>query len=289
MAISLKSLSKARQADRMPMLAIHGLEKTGKTSLACQFPNTAFLRVESGPPDDYDLPGWDIIDWNGPIEDNRAGLMTAIDLLYNEEHDIDTLVLDSTSKCDTNIIHPDVCAAAGVSSIEDIDYGKGYIQAYDRWVTLLNRLDALRSDRAMTIILICHSKIREMKEPDVPSYDRFEIDLHESKKLSVPDLVKRSVDGIFFIRQDTQLKAEDPKDKHNRRVLATGSNHYIHTRTKPAWTAGNRWSMDEKILYPRGKGFEAVAKFIPSLRERYDLPMPVKAAPKEEVTEKQAA
>lgn len=254
MAISLQSLRRSRSTEP-PRVLIYGPEKAGKTTLASEFPDTVFLQVEDGT-GTLEINGWPITSY--------ADAVDAIGVLYNDDHSFRTVVVDSLST-----LQPMVWAETGArgddkgnkkTRIEDFGYGKGYVYALAVWQELLDGLNALRRDRAMNIVLIAHSKIDRFDDPETVAYSRYEIDLHEKAR----DLIKRDMDVILLLKPDVTIKSEDQGFNKTRAIATGGRNVWMHTDSRPAYVAGNRFGLPEKILYERGKGFAELAPYFPN-------------------------
>jgi hypothetical protein len=263
--MSWDTLTTAKASDLPPRLLIYGPEKMGKTSLACEFPNPIFLRVECGPPEGLELPGWDI--------SSIASLEEKIGLLYNDDHDFKTVVIDSISALESRVIWPHVCEqyttdkGEKAGHIEDFGFGKGYAYALQVWEEVLDGLNSLRN-RGMTNLLIGHSTVKEFKDPETQAYSVYDVALQDAQRVSAAARIKREVDAILFIKQEVSAEKEDPTDKRNKRVMAKGgSGRFICTEKRPAYSAGNRYGMKEKIPYDKGRGFAAIAPYISSLSQ----------------------
>ena len=249
MAITLSSLRKVR-ADQPPRLLIYGPEKMGKTTLASEFPNPVFLQTEKGE--------------SGALELNSFGHLTsyeqvieAIGALAAEDNDFQTVVLDSVSALQ-KLIWDKVCRDSNVKTIELAGggYGKGYLEADNLWLEVLDGLNFLRNERAMAIVLIGHAVISRFDDPETQSYSRYDIDLHKRAE----GLLKREVDAILLVKKDVTIKTEGKGD----RVRADGGDtRWIYTEGKPAFTAGNRYDMPARIIYQRGAGFTALSQYFP--------------------------
>lgn len=271
MAISWDTLTKAKAADLPPRILIYGPEKMGKTSLACEFPNPIFLRIECGPPEGVELPGWDI--------QHLSEFLEALSYLYDEDHDFKTLVIDSISALERKVIWPRVCEVfkgdkgETVDHIEGFGFGRGYRYALDIWNDVLERLNSLRRDCGMTILLIGHSTVRDFKDPESQAYSVYDVALQHAEKVSAADRVKQEVDAILFIKPKVSVEKEDPKDTRNRRVIAKGgAARWICAEKRAAYSAGNRYSIPDEIPYRQGEGFTELAGYISAL-EQY---LPVK-------------
>lgn len=254
MAISWNALTQKKRP-RPPAILLYGPEKAGKTTLASEFEAPVYLQTEEG-------DGILDIASMGKIE-SYAELMEAISMLYEKEHDFRTVVLDSVTAAQAL-----VWAETGERGddkgnkkkrIEDFGFGKGYTYALNVWQEVLDGFNALRRDRGMTIILIAHSKIERFDDPETVGYSRYDIDLHDKAR----DFLKREVDVVLLLKPDVTIKTEDAGFNKQRARADGGRSVWMHATSRPAYAAGNRYGLPEKMLYERGKGFAALAEHFP--------------------------
>src|SRR5690606_24699815 len=109
------------------------------------------------------------------------------------EHEYRTVVIDSLDWLE-RLIWAEVCADQGVDNTEKIGYAKGCTFAIDKWRAVLGALDALRSDRSMTVVLIAHAKIEKYENPETVPYDRYSPRLHKLASA----LVQEWCDEVLF-------------------------------------------------------------------------------------------
>ncbi|MCC7253834.1 ATP-binding protein [Hyphomicrobium sp.] len=254
MAISISDLRRV-QGDGPPRVLIYGPEKAGKTTLASEFPSPVFLQTEEG-------VGTLEIDSFGKLT-NFGDVMDAIDALYQEDHEFRTVVVDSVTALQALI-----WAETGErgdekgnkkSRIEDFGYGRGYTYALNIWQEFHEGLMALRRDRGMTVILIAHSKIERFDNPETVAYSRYDIDLHDKAR----DFLKRECDAIILVKPDVTIKEEEQGFNKKRARADGGRSVWMHSTSRPAYAAGNRFDLPEKILYERGRGYAALAPHVP--------------------------
>lgn len=131
-------------------LLIFGQPGTGKTTLACQFPQAVYIDTERGCEQDNYV---NLLAKNNSIILQTADLEEIIDevkSLLTEKHPYKTLVIDST----TPLYDTEVAQAEGKTK-EDNAFGKPYVKANQcmkRFCNLVLRLD-------MNVIMIAHSKV----------------------------------------------------------------------------------------------------------------------------------
>lgn len=253
MAISLASLRKVR-ADKPPRLLIYGPEKMGKTTLASEFPNPVFLQTEMGESGSLELDSF------GHLTTYET-VIEAISSLATEDHQFQTVVLDSVSALQ-KLVWDKVCRDSNVKSIELAagGYGKGYAEADSLWIEVIDGMNHLRNERGMAVVFVGHAIISRFDDPETQSYSRYDIDLHKRAEA----MLKREVDAILLVKKDVTIKHEDPKKNEGRARADGGETRWIYTEGKPAFTAGNRYDMPSRLMYPKGQGFAALAPFFPS-------------------------
>jgi len=233
MAISLGNISRGK-ALRSPRIILLGVEKIGKSTFAAGADNAIFIPVkgEEGV-DDLDVARF-------PVCQTWQDVIDCLGELYTQEHDFQTVVLDSASALEP-LAWAETCRRNGnAESIEKVGggYGKGYIEAALIWSELLEGLDALRQKRNMASILIGHVKVKRFDDPAGESYDRYWFDLHER----AANAMFRWADSILFANTKVVVKKEDlgfQKEKH-RGIDTSGGARFLFTQKRPAHPGGGR-------------------------------------------------
>lgn len=256
MAISIADLRKVK-ADRPPRILIYGPEKMGKTTLASEFPSPVFVQTEDGASGDLELNSFGLLTSFGDVLDAFQSLATA-------DHGFQTVVVDSLSSLE-KLAWREVCARNNVETIEKVGggFGKGYKEADYVWAEFVEAFSYLRNERGLNIVLIGHAKTDRFDDPETQSYSRYELDLHDRAQA----LLNRDVDAILLIKKDVTIKLDGTKsqikDGAARARGDGGDTRWIYAEGRPAFQAGNRFNMPEKVMFKRGEGFAAIAPFLP--------------------------
>lgn len=235
MTFSILSVKKTR-SDLPPRTVLYGPHKIGKSTFASCAPAPVFIQTEDGL-EHIDAQAF-------PLCKSWGDLMGAIGSLYQEKHEFRTAVLDSADWAE-KLLHATLCKEKEVASIESFGYGKGYVFAAERFNELLEGLNALRVERGMHIVVLCHAEIKRFDDPMADSYDRYQIKLHKQ----TGKLLQEWADVIGFAQLDTVTKVEkkdDFKKSERTRAMTTGR-RVIRLSGSPSFDAGNRYGLPDTI------------------------------------------
>jgi AAA domain len=233
MTFSLQQIKKTR-SDLPPRTLIYGPHKVGKSSFASCAPAPIFIQTEDG---------LDAIDADAfPLCQSWDDVLAAVGSLYGEAHDFKTVVLDSADWAE-KLLHATICKDKGYKSIEDKGYGKGYVEAAERFAELLDGLGALRTERGMGVVVLCHAEIKRFDDPMADSYDRYQLKLHRQ----VAKLLSEWSDTIGFAQTEVMTKSEEQGfSKERTRALTTGR-RVLRLVGSPSYDAGNRYGLPDTI------------------------------------------
>lgn len=226
MAFNLDSIKrgKAVQAPRIFLYATHGI---GKSTFAANAPKPIFITTEDG------LGSIDTSSF--PLATSSADIMSAIETLYTQEHEFQTVVLDSADWAEA-IFQREI---EGSHDAKDLAYGKGALILAERWKQTLDGLSALRNDKGMAVIILGHCEIKRFDSPEVESYDRYQPKLQARASA----LIQEWADCVLFASYQTVVRKEDVGfNKQVSKGITTGE-RLIYTAEQPAFLAKNRFGL----------------------------------------------
>lgn len=253
MAISLSSLKKTT-AKPNPFILLYGVEGVGKDTLASEFPSPVLVCTPGENP-----PAGVEIDTFGELN-GYAELMGAFESLFTEDHSFKTLIISAADGVE-RMIWKETCVRNKWASIEEPGYGKGYVEADAVWIEFLDAVRALGRDKSMTVILIGHTEIKNFDDPASTSYSRFQPNFHKR----AADMVKSAADIIGFVNYRVSIKTEKGAFGAEKKEANGVGQRVVYLEERPGFIAKNRYSMPEQVMFDRGKGYAAIAKYLPQV------------------------
>lgn len=218
-----------------PRILIYGTHKIGKSSFAAEAPSPIFIDIEGG------LGALKTKAF--PRAEDWESVIAQMGWLCENDHPFKTLAVDSLDWME-KLIWARVAKDAKVDTIEDIGYGKGYLAATEYWRQFIGGVNYLRDNKGMGTILIAHAQIIKFDAPDkTQSFDRYQPKLHKSANA----LIGEAVDIIGFANFETNVVQTD-KGFNQKKTTATGNGtRWLHLEERPAYIAGSRFPMPDKI------------------------------------------
>lgn len=249
MAITFKSIRRTGQPVP-PRVVIYGIPGIGKTTFGASAPKPIFLPTEDGL-DAIKADAFPLLKSWGEIEE-------ALGVLANEEHEFETVVLDSADWAE-NLILNQVARDHGLDSYDSnakpLAYGRGGRAAADYARRLLDGLDYLRDTKNMGVIILAHSQVKRFDDPTTDAYDRYQLDLDKN----VASVMVEWADVVGFANFRVSVKEETVGiNAKKKRGLGSGE-RLLFTQEKPAFKAKSRWSIPAEMPFDYGAFSAALA------------------------------
>jgi len=247
MAFDLSSISNETRL-RAPRILLLGVEKIGKSTFAADASNPIFIPIngEEGV-DDIKLPkfvsGETVPQF--PVCSHLNEVFECLNTLWNTEHEYQTVVIDSASSLEP-IIWQKCCEDNNVKSISDVQggYNKGReIVAVENWRLMTQYLDALRTTKNMSSIIIGHVKVKRFDDPTAGSFDTYEFAVDKFAAA----LFYQWADAILFVNTKTVVTKEDIgfNKEAKRGIDISMEQRYLYTQKRPAHPGGGRGSFGQ--------------------------------------------
>jgi hypothetical protein len=214
-------------------MCLYGVDAIGKSTFASQAPNPIFIQAEDG------AHNIDVAKF--PIAENFPEILEAIGVLYEGDHDFQTVVLDSVDFAEA-LIKRSVCEDHNIAGIEELGYGKGYVFAREKFDNMLQGLDALWL-KGMHVIVIAHADKVKTDDPTVSEqYDRYTLKLDKKNE---PKL-REWADIVGFTNYDTIVQEKKDGLQTVKRAVSYGK-RLLYTERTAAFDAKNRYGLPAKM------------------------------------------
>lgn len=205
---------------------VYGTHGIGKSTFAASAPGVVFISTEDGIAD---------IDCDSfPLCKSLMQFCNYLETLLNEQHEYKTVAIDSLDWLE-RLIWQNICEKHKVKTILDVGFGKGYAEALTGWVWILNKINELKETRGMGVILLAHANVKEFKDPERESYDRYSPKLHDKAS----EAVQEWCDEVLFASYKVFVKTEEKGFTQKTRGVGTGE-RILRTTERPFCVAKNR-------------------------------------------------
>lgn len=229
MSFNLQSISRTKRLEA-PKVLLAGEPKIGKSTFAASAPNSVGILTEDG------LSGVDAQAF--PLVQSLDDVYTAIGTLLQDEHDFQTVFVDSLDWMEP-LVHAHVCKANGWKDIEAPGFGKGYIAAAAEWKNVLDGLEALRRQRGMAVVLICHVKQQRIESPTHEGYDAYVLKMNNRASA----LVEEWADIVGFAAHRITLKRTEGSFGSKETKALKATERMLYLEPHPAYPSGSRFGL----------------------------------------------
>jgi len=229
---------------------LYGVHGIGKSTWAAQAPNCLLLNLEDGL-DDIDCERTEHLQ-------SLESVNEALIWLANDKHKYQHIAIDSADWLE-GLIHAEVAKKAG-KDFADIGFGNGYKSALKYWDEITFKLDWLRKEKSIGVILLAHCAIKKHSDPETDSYDRYQPSLHDSASA----MLQEWCDEVLFASYRVFVRKEDLGFNKERGIAVGNSERYLRTQESAACLAKNRL---EGMPAEIGFSFSEYAKWFPKSDE----------------------
>lgn len=248
--MSMLSRVQDKPALKPPRIVIHGTGGVGKTTFGASAKAPIFLPFEDGL-GMLDVPAF-------PKPNDYAETIDAIQELRKAEHGYRSLVIDTADHFEP-LVWAEICKRNSegrkvYENIESFGYGKGYLFADPLWTEFFQGLDALRREKGMTVIVLCHSETKTVEDPMIGPYDRITPKLHKRANALLHEWA--DIEGFLGIER-VAIEKEGSKGRKMSTATATGR-RMLYLEDRGGFSAKNRYSLPSQIEIPANEPFAAL-------------------------------
>ena len=214
------------KVDKPHFVAIYGTPGVGKSTFAADAPKPIFIDLEDGT---------EAMNVTRIKPANLEEFYNTLSELRESEHGYESIVIDTLDHLVDKYIVPSVEKKAG-KEISKMKWGSGFTAIKAELALMVSRLEDLRINKRMNVILVAHAKIKATNNPSLTEdYDKFQLRMNEGAAA----LITQEVDTLLFANYEIFThETEIGKVKgigDGRRV--------IHTICMPSYDAKNRFNL----------------------------------------------
>jgi hypothetical protein len=232
--IDLRSISK--NIPKRPIIVIYGPSGIGKSTFGASAPDPIFILTEDGL-GDIEVPAIPQ-DENGKPRKAKSfdEVLDCLADISTQDHSFKTVVIDSLDWLEP-LVWEATCKRLKADSIEELGYGRGYVETMTEWKNFFDAVTYLRDFRNMNVILIAHSAIVKIEDPSHPAYDKSTLKLHKKAAAKVEEFA--DIIGFCSLRTIVTTEKEGFGNTRNRAV-STGE-RVINISPDAAFVAKKRY------------------------------------------------
>jgi hypothetical protein len=249
-------------------IIIAGVEKVGKTTLACDAPNSLLIPLEmgSGNIKTARLPNM-LISW-GEVENLCGELIGAAKagklargntLVWDTASALERMMQDETLRID--VVGKQKFKAGHNMATAHEGYGKAYLVARSYFSQWLGWLDQLSLYGGINNIVTCHVFAANIIDPTAGEYSAFDLLLHapkDQKNYGARELLTQWADCIGFM-YEPKIVLEAAEGKKLSRGVTQNTGRVVALERTPAFVAGNRYGVHGQFQIPAANGWNALA------------------------------
>jgi len=238
--MSLNNILQKGKSIEQLKIVLYGEEKVGKSTFAAGAPKAIFLDVEGGT---------NFLDVARIHRDNLPtfdSIMNTIDMLIEEDHQFSTLNVDSIDwvqeRACEKIAEENNARSYRDNKNKNLAYGVGTDLVFMLMKNFISKLEQLRTQRRMNIILIAHCKVKHIDEPTGSSYDKYVPKLLEQ----VEGYCKEWADFILFAKKPIQTY-KDSSDSERRKSKVNNNEPILFTDKNGSYVGGGRVPLPDEL------------------------------------------
>lgn len=244
---------------------ISGVEKVGKTTLACSAPRALLVPLEQG------FSGVTVS--KTPMLERFEDVLTLLDECLRVtpgQFPYQSLVFDSATALErlihASVLQSDPAYAAGNKRGLTMEsalggYGKAYQFANELLGKFFQRCDWMAVYHSTNIVLTCHVFAAKVIDPAFGEYDTWDLLLHSPKNQKTygkREMLTQWADLVGFLHEPVFIS----EGKTLNRGMSTNQGRILAVNRTPGYVAGNRYGVAADIPIPSKMGWNNLAQAV---------------------------
>ncbi len=218
-----------------PRILLYGIAGTGKSTFATFAPDPFYIDLEKtlsilGKGDISHISEW--LESDGSSRNLKyEDIIYVLENILAENYNFKTLVIDTIDSLDELVVE----YTLRKNKWDKLDYsgfGAKYKAKHANWNVIFNLLDNIWSQKHMCILMLGHSKIKSINEPNLPTYNAYSLNLEDEQL----NYITKISDVVSFV----DIKKFASQDG-NRVQTSTTEERVMHLHPHPAYLAKSRY------------------------------------------------
>ena len=249
-------------------IVISGVEKIGKTTLACAAPNPILIPMEMGYAN-FTIPKTEKA---SSFEAVMSGCEEIAFNLQRRQFPFSSIVWDSSTSLETLIhqytLQRDPTYGRNNKTALTMEaalggYGKAYNFANEQFGKWLQWQDYFAFEFGINVIITAHTFAARLVDPASGEYDSWDLLLHSpknNKNYGKREMLTQWADMVGFLYEPYHVIVNE--NAKMSRAVSTNRGRVLGTDRTPQYVAGNRYNLTGEIPIPPGNGWNYLADAI---------------------------
>lgn len=249
-------------------IVISGVEKVGKTTLACSAPRALLVPLEIG----YASMSVAKTPMLGSFAEVMAligevkaqaqrGAFPYMTLVFDTATALERLIHDAVLQRDPSYHNKNAKALTMEAALGG--YGKAYQFANELFDTFTRACDELAMYGGINIVITCHVFAAKVVDPAYGEYDTWDLLLHSpknQKNYGKREMITQWADMVGFLHEP--LFVQKTEGEQLQRATSMNRGRVLAVDRQPGYVAGNRYGISGQIPIPPQGGWNSLAHAI---------------------------
>jgi len=249
-------------------IVVSGVEKIGKTTLACNAPKTLLVPLEIG----YAAMNVAKTPMLNTFEEvmalvrevksaAQAGTFRFATLAFDSASALERMIHDSVLRRDPKFSQKNATALTMEAALGG--YGKAYQFANELFADFLRECDELALYGGINIIITCHVFAAKVIDPAHGEYDTWDLLLHSpknQKNYGKREMITQWADMVGFLHEPLFITKGEGEALAKANSMNQG--RVMGVDRRPSYVAGNRYGISGVIPVPSDNGWNRIADAI---------------------------
>lgn len=252
-------------------IVLAGAEKIGKTTLACDAPNSLLIPLEIGyaairtPRMPEMLSTWEQVEalCIELLQAAQSGrIVRGSSLVWDSMTALERIIHDRVLRSDASWKPGNPNGVTMESALGG--YGKAYSVANDYFGKWTRYQDELAMRFGIHCIATCHVFAATMVDPAHGEYNSWDLQLHSPKNQKTygkREYITQWADMVGFLHEPMFVMKTE-KGQQLQRGVSSNQGRILAVERTPGWVAGNRYGLSGTIAIPKEQGWNYIAQAV---------------------------